>query len=323
METPHPVLTYQANSTNTVTGVFHGIQCAVTDEELEREIDVQGAKILQVRHIGSSKTILIALEGRYLPRYALYCRLVIRMYQYRPRSMLCNSCLQIGHGADVCPHKKKFVACIKCGTKLPPGTNDDTPHDCELRCGNCGGEHAANYPDWPVRQEADESRREAARNCKQHYLNAIKDEEQHEPAKQSGNPKNKHRSHSRSPGRTNWPELPTRNRFERPEKQRDRRASPRRDNDQNKSTVANKDDGREAARLHQKPRGNEEKTNRTPSGKLKDRRCSREKQRTVGEWFALFTSCQVFALTSHRQCTPFLQSGINSSSDIAISKEHN
>ncbi|KAH7931791.1 hypothetical protein HPB49_025905 [Dermacentor silvarum] len=283
MGTQHPVLTYQANGTNTVKGVIHGIQCAVTEEELEREVEVQGAKILQVRRIGSSKTILITLEGTYLPRYALYCRLVVRMFPYRPRSMLCNSCLQIGHGADVCPYKKKFVACAKCGTKLPPGSNDDTPHDCELCCRNCGGEHAANYPDCPVRQEADEARREAARSRKQRYLNAMKDEEPHEPAKQSGKPKNKHRSRSRSPSRTNWPELPTRNRFERlssPEKQRDRSASHSRDNNQDKSTIANKEAGREAPRLHQKPRGNEEKTNRTPSGTQTDKRSSREEQRT-------------------------------------------
>ncbi|KAH7941071.1 hypothetical protein HPB49_009761 [Dermacentor silvarum] len=293
MGTQHPVLTYQVNGTNTVKGVIHGIQCAVTEEELEREVEVQGAKILQIRRIGSSKTILITLEGTYLPRYALYCRLVVRMFPYRPRSMLCTSCLQIGHGADVCPYKKKFVACAKCGTKQPPGSNDDTPHDCELCCRNCGGEHAANYPDCPVRQEADEARREAARSRKQRYLNAMKDEEPHEPAKQSGKPKNKHRSRSRSPSRTNWPELPTRNRFERlssPEKQRDRSASHSRDNNQDKSTVANKEAGREAPQLHQKPRGNEEKTNRIPSGTQTDKRSSREEQRTWASLARLFFS---------------------------------
>ncbi|KAH7948796.1 hypothetical protein HPB49_002461 [Dermacentor silvarum] len=38
--TQHPVLTNQTNGTNTVKGVIHGIQCAVTEEELEREVEV-------------------------------------------------------------------------------------------------------------------------------------------------------------------------------------------------------------------------------------------------------------------------------------------
>ncbi|KAH7941317.1 hypothetical protein HPB49_012189 [Dermacentor silvarum] len=303
MGTQHPVLTYQANGTNTVKGVIHGIQCAVTEEELEREVEVQGAKILQVRRIGSSKTILITLKGTYLPRYALYCRLAVRMFPYRPRSMLCNSCLQIGHGADVCPYKKKFVACAKCGTKLPPGSNDDTPHDCELCCRNCGGEHAANYPDCPVRQEADEARREAARSLKQRYLNAMKAKEPHEPAKQCGKPKNKHRSRSRSRSRTNWPELPTRSRFERlssPEKQRDQSVSHSRDNNQDKSTVANKEAGRKAPRLHQKPREKRRKDEQDPFRSTDRQKKFPRKATYVGEWFASFTSCQVFTLTSHR-----------------------
>ncbi|KAH7973935.1 hypothetical protein HPB49_007310 [Dermacentor silvarum] len=62
MGTQHPVLTYQANGTYTVKGVIHGTQCAVTEKELEREVEVQGVKILQVRRIDSSKTILITLK---------------------------------------------------------------------------------------------------------------------------------------------------------------------------------------------------------------------------------------------------------------------
>ncbi|KAH7967060.1 hypothetical protein HPB49_022083 [Dermacentor silvarum] len=35
MGTQHPVLTYQANGTNTVKGVIHGTQCAVTEKNLK------------------------------------------------------------------------------------------------------------------------------------------------------------------------------------------------------------------------------------------------------------------------------------------------
>ncbi|KAG0438443.1 hypothetical protein HPB47_017011, partial [Ixodes persulcatus] len=162
----HSLIDYQASGKDTIKGVINGIQVSVPDEIIQRSLEVQGAKILEARRIASSKSILITLEGDRLPRYALYGRVVMRLYPYRPRSLFCHICAVIGHRADVCPNKPHFTTCLNCGTKLPPGSSENTPHNCEIQCQNCGGEHPANYPQCPARQEANHARREEERNRK-------------------------------------------------------------------------------------------------------------------------------------------------------------
>ncbi|CAN7976004.1 unnamed protein product [Ixodes persulcatus] len=110
------LIAYQASGKDTIKGVINGIQVSVPDEIIQRSLEVQGAKILQARRIASSKTILITLEGNRLPRYALYGRVVMRLYPYRPRSLFCHICAVIGHRADVCPNKPHFTTCLNCGT---------------------------------------------------------------------------------------------------------------------------------------------------------------------------------------------------------------
>ncbi|CAN7981026.1 unnamed protein product [Ixodes pacificus] len=160
------LIVYQASGKDSIKGVINGIQVSVPDEIIQRSLEVQGAKILQAQRIALSKTILITLEGNRLPRYAFYGRVVMRLYPYRPRSLFCHICDVIGHRADVCPNKPHFTTCFNCGTKLPPVSSGDTPHNCEIQCQNCGGEHPANYPQCLARQEADHARREEECNRK-------------------------------------------------------------------------------------------------------------------------------------------------------------
>lgn len=101
----HPVRTYLAVSAANARGVIHGIQPHISEEVIRQKLQVQGPKILHTRRIGTSNSILITVEGTQLPRYALYNRVVMRLYPYRPRSLQCHHCYAIGHQADVCPKK--------------------------------------------------------------------------------------------------------------------------------------------------------------------------------------------------------------------------
>ncbi|KAG0445376.1 hypothetical protein HPB47_016104 [Ixodes persulcatus] len=145
----HPILAYKTSGNNTVKGIIHGIQMSVPDEEIQHELEIQGTKVIEAQRIGSSHSVLIVMEGTRLPRFALYSRVVMRLYPYTPRSLFCNNCASIGHRADVCPNKLHYQRCLQCGTKLPPDPNGISEHNCEIQCQNCRGEHPADYPQCP------------------------------------------------------------------------------------------------------------------------------------------------------------------------------
>ncbi|CAN7937457.1 unnamed protein product [Ixodes hexagonus] len=208
-----PILVYQASGKDTVKGVIHGIQVSVPDEVIQRTLDVQGTKILQARRIGSSKTILMTLEGNRLPRFALYDRVVMRLHPYSPKSLFCNICAVIGHRADVCPNKPHFSSCLNCGTKLPPGSPENTPHNCETHCQNRGGEHPANYPHCPARLEADETRRDGERNRKRRQQAPPRKDFKTHTRGRSHNRHWSQRSRSKGAAEAHWPKLPTNNRY--------------------------------------------------------------------------------------------------------------
>lgn len=194
--TTRPARAYLATSQANTKGVVHGIPASVPEEEFQRELEVQGANILQVRRIGTSNSLLITVEGSTLPRYALYSRLVIRMHPYRPRSLLCVHCYTIGHRADVCPNKISFVTCPTCSTNLPLETGLDTPHQCEPHCRNCQGEHPPGTPSCPARAQADHQTKEG-NDYRRHKFLA-----RHKPRKETMPQKMVH-----------WPDVPTSNRF--------------------------------------------------------------------------------------------------------------
>ncbi|CAN8002593.1 unnamed protein product [Ixodes pacificus] len=228
------LIVYQASGKDTIKGVINGIQVSVPDEIIQRSLEVQGAKILQARRIASSKTILITLEGNRLPRYALYGRVVMRLYPYRPRSLFCHICAVIGHRADVCPNKSHFTTCLNCGTKFPPGSSGNTPHNCEIQCQNCGGEHPANYPQCPARQEADHARREEERNRKWRQQAPPKKDPETDTRGRSRNRDRSQRRRSKSATGIQWPSLPTNNRYwslRSPERARSKNKDPKKRDD--------------------------------------------------------------------------------------------
>lgn len=193
----HPVRTYLAVSAANARGVIHGIQPHISEEVIRQKLQVQGPKILHTRRIGTSNSILITVEGTQLPRYALYNRVVMRLYPYRPRSLQCHHCYAIGHQADVCPKKTISITCPTCSTTLPIETGIATPHTCEPFCLNCQGEHPPGTPTCPARAQADEHMQAGLQYRRERFLTT------HLPRK---DPPTFHST-------VHWPALPTSNRF--------------------------------------------------------------------------------------------------------------
>ncbi|KAG0410042.1 hypothetical protein HPB47_012846 [Ixodes persulcatus] len=139
----------------------------------------------------------IIIAGPRLPRYALYNRVVMRLYPYRPRSLQCHHCYAIGHQADVCPKKRISITCPACSTPLPIEMGIATPHTCEPFCLNCQGEHPPGTPTFPARAQADVQTQAGQQYYRERFLTT-------------------HRSRKDPPvfhGRVHWPALPTSNRF--------------------------------------------------------------------------------------------------------------
>ncbi|CAN7950137.1 unnamed protein product [Ixodes pacificus] len=137
----------------------------------------------------------------------------MRLYPYRHRSLFCHICAVIGHRADVCPNKPHFTTYLNCGTKLPPRSLGNTPHNCEIQCQNSGGEHPASYPQCPARQDADHARREEERNRKRRQQAPPKKDPETHARGRSRNRDGSQRRRSKSATGIQWPSLPKNNRY--------------------------------------------------------------------------------------------------------------
>ncbi|KAH9379436.1 hypothetical protein HPB48_016863 [Haemaphysalis longicornis] len=135
------------------------------------ELLVPSRKILRFRRLGQTASLLITIEGPSLPRHAVLCSTVFRLYPPRPNSQQCLHCFRLEHRTLVCPNLNVFLRCATCGTKFPPDQSpSDTRHDCEPRCVNCSGEHPATDPNCPARDEATKVLRERTRTLRRRYM---------------------------------------------------------------------------------------------------------------------------------------------------------
>ncbi|KAG0442810.1 hypothetical protein HPB47_015600 [Ixodes persulcatus] len=187
----HEIRTYKANDPANARGVVHGIPATLSEEEIRNTLEVEHAKLLHLRRIGTSNTILVTVEGPRLPRYAFMNRVAIRLHPYQPRSILCTICCVIGHRADVCPNKTQFTTCLNCSKQFPVGQTPATPHECEPHCVNCGEDHPPTSPNCAARLQANQAAQTQALQKRRHQLQSLA-------------PLNSQA----------WPELPTHNRFE-------------------------------------------------------------------------------------------------------------
>ncbi|KAH6932591.1 hypothetical protein HPB50_008012 [Hyalomma asiaticum] len=204
----HDVTAYVAAEAHHARCVVHGLPKDVPDDQLLSIISIEDRQILAARRIGQSEAILLTVKGATIPKEVKVGLWLTKTQPFRPRAVQCTICLTIGHRADVCPTAHEFTCCEKCGQQFPAGQQPErTAHECELKCFNCEGPHAARDPRCPKKQQADKLARIAAE--KRRLRSTPED---------SAVPQKSQTSQSRTTTPTkksdeNFPSLPLQNRF--------------------------------------------------------------------------------------------------------------
>ncbi|KAH6940625.1 hypothetical protein HPB50_003352 [Hyalomma asiaticum] len=204
----HDVTAYVAAEAHHARCVVHGLPKDVPDDQLLSIISIEDREILAARRIGQSEAILLTVKGATIPKEVKVGLWLTKTQPFRPRAVQCTICLTIGHRADVCPTAHEFTRCETCGQQFPAGQQPErTAHECEPKCFNCEGPHAARDPRCPKKQQADKLARIAAE--KRRLRSTPED---------SAVPQKSQTSQSRATKPTNkndenFPSLPLRNRF--------------------------------------------------------------------------------------------------------------
>lgn len=117
-----------------------------TNETILPELECRTHNILGVHIVGPMRsTAILTFEGNTRPQYIRYCGVTCKVYEYRPRPMVCLNCHAIGHKADICP--SKIRRCGECGRAHKEGDNCGMPPECY----NCKGPHTAMDKKCPKR----------------------------------------------------------------------------------------------------------------------------------------------------------------------------
>ncbi|KAH9359847.1 hypothetical protein HPB48_002446 [Haemaphysalis longicornis] len=166
----HTVTCYKALDPANTRGVLHGVPLGFSREQIRASLVIPGHRILDFRRMGDSHSIIITIEGTRLPREAIFCSAISRLYPPHIHCRPCLHCLSLHHRTDVCPTRTEFVRCRDCGTKFPPYQDPtDTPHDCQLRCFNCQGDHCATDHSCHAWKAATRALRNRARTIRNRY----------------------------------------------------------------------------------------------------------------------------------------------------------
>ncbi|KAG0416679.1 hypothetical protein HPB47_006216 [Ixodes persulcatus] len=109
--TTHSICAYVANAAENARGVIHGISLDATDDFIKENLRVQNRTALGFRQLGTTKTILITVEGPSLPRYAICDSGVYPLHPPRQRNRQCAHCLSLQHNSEVCSCKNEYIRC--------------------------------------------------------------------------------------------------------------------------------------------------------------------------------------------------------------------
>ncbi|KAG0434421.1 hypothetical protein HPB47_019119 [Ixodes persulcatus] len=153
-ETPILVQTYEPARRENARGVIHGVDES-NAQTLQRMITCPPHRVLSARPMGSSGSILITFDGPTLPSHVLYDILEKRVFEYKPKVVVCSQCHDIGHKHDICPNQHR-QRCEKCG-RMKHGDdecNGETPE-----CRNCKGSHIATDSCCPAARKATQNLR--------------------------------------------------------------------------------------------------------------------------------------------------------------------
>ncbi|KAG0411860.1 hypothetical protein HPB47_010998 [Ixodes persulcatus] len=142
------------------------------DGQLRETVELEQGKLLAVRRLGSSNTILLTVDSPTLPRYAFVNRVAHRIYLHKPKAFQCTHCLLPGHRIDDCPNKALYTPCATCGQHFPADTDPARmDHSCMPTCANCQKSCNSTDPLCLAHREADHRRREATNARRKSHLN--------------------------------------------------------------------------------------------------------------------------------------------------------
>ncbi|KAH7972944.1 hypothetical protein HPB52_019182 [Rhipicephalus sanguineus] len=135
-ETLHEVSTYVTPPGDTCRGVVRGIDPELSDDRLgELFVHARNPKVLGVRRIKQTPTVIVLFDGMKVPNYVMCGTNMIRCTLYRRQIDAFRTCGKLGHRSDVCP-TPTVITCPDCGVSSPPEN-----HTCQPKCSICGGAH--------------------------------------------------------------------------------------------------------------------------------------------------------------------------------------
>ncbi|KAM7297643.1 hypothetical protein ISCGN_022794 [Ixodes scapularis] len=113
-------------------------------------LDNPELNVLQARRMGTTRTMLMTIEGTKLPRQVTFRHAVLLSYPYREKIETCFNCRQTGHRADVC-RQATSNKCRSCGTEHSNTNPDGSTYTCKPVCIICRGEHESGSKVCPHR----------------------------------------------------------------------------------------------------------------------------------------------------------------------------
>ena len=159
--------TYQLKSSKGLVIVIKGIESSVETNEIKEALEELGYQIKVVVNIFNRDKIpqpmfRVELEPDdrklkknethpiYSLRYLLNRRVTIEEPLKRNRPVQCGNCQEFGHTKNYCTLR---TVCVACGDFHASSQCDIKEKGLKRKCGNCGGDHSANYRGCPVYKE--------------------------------------------------------------------------------------------------------------------------------------------------------------------------
>lgn len=160
--------TYQLKSSKGLQVVLKGIESDVTPAEIIQALKEKGFTAKTVinilnRNRKPQPLFRVELEPETKPlnknevhpiyklQFLLHRRITVEEPHKRTGPVQCTNCQEFGHTKSYCTLRSVCVACGELHESATCTSNKDNPN--EKRCGNCGGNHTANYRGCPVYKE--------------------------------------------------------------------------------------------------------------------------------------------------------------------------
>ena len=187
-ETKKNFYTYQLKSSKGLQVILKGIEPDVTSAEITSALKEKGFHAARVSNIinknkkpqplfkvelePDSKTLKKnEVHPIYKLQLLLHRRITVEEPHKRNGPVQCSNCQEYGHTKTYCTLRSVCVACGDSHGSDHCQVNKEDPST--KKCGNCGGNHTANYKGCPVYKELKSRMRRVPPTRSQHMSNAI------------------------------------------------------------------------------------------------------------------------------------------------------